>query len=98
VFGKSIKVEGEVQGNLTGESEVVIRNTGRVEGNITAPRVTLEDGSSFRGAIDMQSPQKARSDKPASGSGTKTPADRSSRDDEKGTAGGTTTKTAGAPA
>lgn len=60
VFGKSINVEGEVQGNLTGDSEVVIRNTGRVEGNIVAPRVTLEDGSSFRGAIDMQTPQQAK--------------------------------------
>ncbi len=60
VFGESIQVEGEVHGNLTGESEVVIRNTGRVEGNIVAPRVTLEDGSSFRGTIDMQGPQESR--------------------------------------
>jgi len=60
VFGLSIRVEGEVHGNLTGDEEVVIRNTGRVEGNIVAPRVTLEDGSSFRGAIDMQTPQQTR--------------------------------------
>jgi cytoskeletal protein CcmA (bactofilin family) len=57
VYGKSICIEGQVFGNLWGQEEVVIRQTGKVEGNLTAPRVTLEDGSSFRGAIDMQSPQ-----------------------------------------
>ena len=57
VYGKSIRVEGEVNGNLVGQDEVIIRETGKVEGNLTAPRVTLEDGSSFRGSIDMQSPQ-----------------------------------------
>lgn len=57
VYGKSICIEGQVFGNLWGQDEVVIRQTGKVEGNLTAPRVTLEDGSSFRGAIDMQSPQ-----------------------------------------
>lgn len=57
VYGQSICIEGQVFGNLWGQDEVIIRQTGKVEGNLTAPRVTLEDGSSFRGAIDMQSPQ-----------------------------------------
>lgn len=55
IWGKSIRVEGEVHGNLFGDNEVVIRRTGRVLGNLTAPRVTLEDGASFRGSIDMDS-------------------------------------------
>jgi cytoskeletal protein CcmA (bactofilin family) len=58
VFAKSVRVEGEVIGNLYGEEEVTIRQTGKVEGNIVAPRVALEDGANFRGSIDMKSPAK----------------------------------------
>jgi len=54
VYSKSICVEGEVDGNLFGEDEVVIRRSGKVRGNVTAPRVTLENGAKFKGSIDMQ--------------------------------------------
>lgn len=57
IRGKSIRVEGEVQGDLVGTEEVVIRQTGRVEGNLKAPRVTLENGARFRGSIDMEGSQ-----------------------------------------
>ena len=53
IYGKTITIEGEVQGNLYGEEHLVIRQTGTVRGNITAPRVSLEDGSNFKGCIDM---------------------------------------------
>lgn len=53
VRGKSVHVEGEVIGNLFGEDEVIIHQSGVVEGNITAPRVSLENGSQFKGSIDM---------------------------------------------
>ena len=48
-----IKVEGEVQGDMTGKEKVVISKTGKVHGNVVAPRVTLEDGAKFKGSIDM---------------------------------------------
>ena len=54
IHAKSIRVGGEVKGNLIGEDEVVILHTGRVEGDIKASRVTLEDGSKFKGSIDME--------------------------------------------
>jgi len=54
VYGSSICVEGEVNGNLFGEEQVVIRQSGKVRGNVTAPRVNLENGAKFKGAIDMQ--------------------------------------------
>ena len=50
---KTVKVEGQVTGDIQGEEKVIITQTGRVRGNITAPRVTLEDGAKFKGAIDM---------------------------------------------
>jgi len=56
IFGKSVVVEGEVEGDLRGVDHVVLRRSARVQGNISAARVTLEDGASFRGGIDMQDP------------------------------------------
>ena len=56
IFSKSICIEGEVHGNLFGEDQVTIRQSGKVRGNVTSPRVTLEDGSKFKGAIDMNPP------------------------------------------
>jgi cytoskeletal protein CcmA (bactofilin family) len=53
VHGRSVTVEGEVAGDLHGQEQVVLRKTAKVEGNIKAPRVTLEDGARFRGGIDM---------------------------------------------
>ena len=55
---KSIYVEGEVRGNLNGEDLVVVRKSANVKGNAVAPRVSLEDGAQFHGAIDMQPKQK----------------------------------------
>jgi cytoskeletal protein CcmA (bactofilin family) len=56
----SIQVAGLVKGNLTGADRVVLLESGRVEGNITARSVSLENGCHFRGSIDMQSDSAAR--------------------------------------
>lgn len=48
-----IDVEGRLEGELTAGEQVVVRSTGKVMGNIKAPRVTLEDGCRFKGSIDM---------------------------------------------
>lgn len=53
IHGRTIRVEGEVHGNLHGQEEIIIRASGRVEGNLQAPRVTLENGAKFKGSIDM---------------------------------------------
>lgn len=58
VGANTIFVDGEVDGDLTGDEQVVIRRSGQVQGNIIAPRVTLEDGCKFRGSIDMDMPAK----------------------------------------
>ena len=54
VSAKSIRVEGTVEGELRGKEQIVVTRTGSVSGNIVAPRVTLEDGCRFKGAIDME--------------------------------------------
>lgn len=50
---KTVRVDGQVTGDISGEEKVVVSKSGRVQGNITAPRVTLEDGAKFKGTIDM---------------------------------------------
>jgi cytoskeletal protein CcmA (bactofilin family) len=49
-----IVVEGTVEGDLTGDDAVIIKSTGKVTGNVTVPRITLEDGASFNGRINMK--------------------------------------------
>jgi cytoskeletal protein CcmA (bactofilin family) len=63
IYAKTITIDGTVEGNLYGEEQLVVRQSGTVRGNIVAPRVALEDGSNFKGSIDM-SPK----DKPAASS------------------------------
>ncbi len=60
VFGNTVVVEGEVDGNLFAQQQAILRQSGAVRGNITAPRVMLEDGSRFRGSIDMESKEGAK--------------------------------------
>ncbi|VAW91260.1 hypothetical protein MNBD_GAMMA22-2684 [hydrothermal vent metagenome] len=48
-----IIVEGQLNGDLFGSENVIIRKTGNVLGNIISPRVTLEDGAKFKGSIEM---------------------------------------------
>jgi len=53
IIARVITVEGYVDGDLEANEQVVLRGTARVEGDISAPRVVLDDGSYFRGAVDM---------------------------------------------
>jgi cytoskeletal protein CcmA (bactofilin family) len=53
IYGKTITIEGMVEGNLYGEEQLIVRQSGTVHGNIVSPRVALEDGSNFKGSIDM---------------------------------------------
>ena len=53
IFGRSIMVQGEVDGNLFGEEQIILHQSSAVHGNLQAPRVTIEDGSHFKGSIDM---------------------------------------------
>ncbi len=55
VSARVIRVEGEVKGELIASERIVITPNGSVTGDITAPRVVLEDGCNFKGSIDMDS-------------------------------------------
>lgn len=53
ITAKVVKIAGEVTGDISGSEKVMISKSGRVQGNVVAPRVQLEDGALFRGSIDM---------------------------------------------
>ncbi|MEA3301856.1 MAG: polymer-forming cytoskeletal protein [Pseudomonadota bacterium] len=55
VYARSIIVKGELSGDLYGTESVTIARSGKVSGNIIAPRVVLEDGAKFKGNVDMDS-------------------------------------------
>ncbi len=57
IFGRVVTIEGEVDGNVFAREQAILRQAGAIRGNITAPRVILEDGSRFKGSIDMDTPK-----------------------------------------
>jgi cytoskeletal protein CcmA (bactofilin family) len=59
VYAHSIYVDGYLEGDLVGSERVNVRKSATVRGNITSPRVSLEDGAKFKGAIEMD-PQAAQ--------------------------------------
>ena len=53
LHAKTVQIHGTVNGDIDGAELVVVSKSGRVLGNIVAPRVTLEEGAQFKGSIDM---------------------------------------------
>lgn len=53
IVGRVVTIEGRVEGNLSADEQVILRSASSVEGDISAPRVVLEDGARFRGGVDM---------------------------------------------
>ncbi len=52
VNARVINVEGRIEGNLRATEQIIVRRSGRVRGSICAPRIALDFGCSFHGAID----------------------------------------------
>jgi len=53
VYAKSIAVDGTTEGDLYASERVVVHVNAQVRGNITAPRVGIEEGARFKGSIEM---------------------------------------------
>jgi len=75
IKARMVTIEGEVDGDVRGQEQVALRSASKVTGDITAPRVVLEDGATFLGSIDMSGkpPSNHRQEsKPAPAERTKT--------------------------
>ena len=54
INAKTVTITGEAQGNVTAVEKVEIKETGKLRGNITAPRVVIADGAFFKGSVEME--------------------------------------------
>jgi len=53
IKARVITIDGKIEGDLHGNESVVVHQTGRVTGNIFAPRVGIVEGAFFNGRIEM---------------------------------------------
>jgi cytoskeletal protein CcmA (bactofilin family) len=53
IAAKSVRIQGEVNGNVAAGEKVELAETGRVIGDIVAPRIVIADGARFKGSVDM---------------------------------------------
>src|SRR5262245_62615472 len=60
LYAKNIVISGEVIGSAFAAERVEIAPSGRLAGDITAPRITIADGAHFKGSVDMERGQSAR--------------------------------------
>ena len=54
VHAQTIVVEGTLEGDLQAEKSVMVKETAKLRGNITAPSVSIVEGANFNGGIDME--------------------------------------------
>jgi cytoskeletal protein CcmA (bactofilin family) len=56
IRAQTVEVAGTVTGDVTAEKRIVLETTASVDGNITAPRILIHDGATFRGQVNMTKP------------------------------------------
>ncbi|HVS65788.1 MAG TPA: polymer-forming cytoskeletal protein [Thermoanaerobaculia bacterium] len=92
VHARSVRVGGELHGDVVVEERLEVLPGGKLEGDVRAPRVAIAEGGFFRGHIDMGSMQGAKAEKYAAAAGpAKEPLaevqSAASRAEEAGTSG-----------
>ena len=60
IHARTVRIGGRVVGNVHGDEKVEILPTGRLEGDVTAPRVVLAEGAFFKGKVEMTGQAGAR--------------------------------------
>ena len=69
VAAEYVAVEGNVEGDIHGSQSVTVRESANITGNICSPTVSLIEGATFNGKVDM-------SGEPQADSGEITPAEK----------------------
>lgn len=54
LFAKVIVIDGELKGDAHASQQIVIRKSAHVTGNIYSADVTIEDGATLKGYVDME--------------------------------------------
>jgi cytoskeletal protein CcmA (bactofilin family) len=63
IHANVVDILGEVEGDVRGDKIVRLKASAKVDGNIRAPRLVLEDGAFFTGSIEMSDPKGDSRDK-----------------------------------
>ena len=73
ITAREVVVLGKVKGNVSATDRVDIRAEGSLNGDVSAARISIEDGAFFKGGIDIRKPDAKPDAKPAQGTGTTGP-------------------------
>lgn len=52
LVAKTVTISGKVTGNVIGSAKVELKATAKVEGDISAPKLVMEDGAALHGKVD----------------------------------------------
>ena len=56
ITAREIVILGKVRGNISATDRVDIRAEGALTGDVSAARISIEDGAFFKGGIDIRKP------------------------------------------
>jgi len=60
VLAREVVVLGKVRGNVNASDRVDIRSEGSLTGDVSAARISIEDGAYFKGGIDIRKPNEVK--------------------------------------
>jgi cytoskeletal protein CcmA (bactofilin family) len=66
VDAHAVVVSGELVGDCAAQSRIEIQSTGRLTGNIRAPKIVIAEGAMFKGNSDMSGRKDDKGAKPPS--------------------------------
>jgi cytoskeletal protein CcmA (bactofilin family) len=61
---KEVTIDGHVTGNVTATDRLEIRESGRLEGDVVAPRLLIQEGAELNGKVSMKAPAAAAVKRP----------------------------------
>ena len=65
IQAKRVKVGGKVRGDIRASERIEVMASGRIEGDVIAPRVAINAGAFFKGKVEMTSAASESKPKPA---------------------------------
>ena len=65
ITAREVVVLGKVRGNINASDRVDIRSEGSLTGDVTAQRISIEEGAFFKGGIDIRKPGQGKDGVPA---------------------------------
>ena len=78
VTAREVVVMGKVRGNVSATDRVDIRAEGALSGDVSAARISIEDGAFFKGGIDIRKPDAKTEAKQGQSGGAQAPAAQAS--------------------